>query len=220
MAKKKEKLGIDKIVERLNKEFEKTSGHFDRLIKDAVKQFDHLNNQVQEPVKKILEDMDKVREREIKRFQDEFDRRVSEFNDLQRSIFEKLGISSKAAEVSEEKVKPAPAKADTVKKAEAAPKAKAAPKKPKTETAAKPQKAASAKPAAAKKAAAPKAAKEPALTKLTGVGPVLAKKMNEAGIKSIKQIASPSDADKEMLKQFEKTKGYEAWQAEAQSLIG
>ena len=72
-----------------------------------------------------------------------------------------------------------------------APKAKAAPKK------------AEAKKAAPKKEAAPKAAAAPAanddLTQLTGVGPALAKKLNEAGVTSFAQVAAWTEADMEAL---------------------
>ncbi len=193
MAKKKEKHAINKIVERLNKEIEKTSGHLDKLIKDAVKQFDTINTQVQEPVKKILEDMDRVREREIKRFHDEFDRRVVEFNELQRSIFEKLGIPLKKSTGS----------IDDQGSGES------------TSEKSKPSRRATAKATGTKKTTT----KEPALTKLFGVGPVLAKKLNEAGITSVKQVAAPTEAEKAILQQFEKNKGYDQWQSQAKELI-
>ncbi len=73
-------------------------------------------------------------------------------------------------------------------------KAKAAPK------AAAPKAAApKAEKAPAKKAAAPKAAAADALTELTGVGPALATKLNEAGITTFAQIAAWTDADLDAL---------------------
>lgn len=83
----------------------------------------------------------------------------------------------------------------------AAPKAKAAPNAAAPKKAAAPKAEAAAKPAAPKKAAAKKAA--PAanddLTQLTGVGPALAKTLNEAGVTSFAQIASWTAADMEAL---------------------
>lgn len=67
-----------------------------------------------------------------------------------------------------------------------APKAKAAPKK------------AEAKKAAPKKEAAAPAANDD-LTQLTGVGPALAKKLNEAGVTSFAQVAAWTEADMEAL---------------------
>ena len=78
-------------------------------------------------------------------------------------------------------------------KAKAAPKAAAAPKK-----AAAPKAEAPAKAAAPKKAAAKKAAKDD-LTQLTGVGPALAKTLNEAGVTSFAQVAAWTAADMEAL---------------------
>lgn len=83
-------------------------------------------------------------------------------------------------------------------KTEEKPKAKAAPKKaaPKAEAKAAP-KAEAPKKAAPKKAAA-KAANDD-LTQLTGVGPALAKKLNEAGVTSFAQVAAWTDADMDAL---------------------
>jgi len=83
--------------------------------------------------------------------------------------------------------KPAPAK----KAAKPAP-AKKAPKAEAKPAAVKPAKKAVAKPAAAKKAAA-KSADD--LKQLSGVGPALEKKLNEAGVTTFAQIAGWSKAD-------------------------
>jgi large subunit ribosomal protein L21 len=77
----------------------------------------------------------------------------------------------------------------------AAPKAADAPKAaakaaPKAEKAAAPK---------AAKAAAPKAAAADALTELTGVGPALATKLNEAGITTFAQVAAWTEADLDAL---------------------
>jgi large subunit ribosomal protein L21 len=71
----------------------------------------------------------------------------------------------------------------------AAPKA-AAKAAPKAEKAAAPK---------AAKAAAPKAAAADALTELTGVGPALATKLNEAGITTFAQVAAWTEADLDAL---------------------
>lgn len=79
-------------------------------------------------------------------------------------------------------------------KAADAPKAKAK-AAPKAEKAAAPK----AEKAPAKKAAAPKAAAADALTELTGVGPALATKLNEAGITTFAQVAAWTEADLDAL---------------------
>ncbi|KPQ30077.1 MAG: LSU ribosomal protein L21P [Marinobacter excellens HL-55] len=209
---KKAKPSVDKIVKKVNKEFEKTSSQIEGLINDALKQFDHLQHQVQDPVRKLIKDMDELREREMKRFNDEFERRMDEFHELQAALLEKLGIATKEAR---KEVKKATETAS--KKVEAAkPAAKKAPaKKPAAKKAAAPK-------PAAKKPAAPKAAKpvdKSDLTRIKGVGPATAKKMKEAGLTSIEQIANPSDADKQKLEAFKSIKGFNELSAEAKKVI-
>lgn len=217
---KKEKLGVGKIVKRVNKEFEKTTEQIESLISDALKQLDHLQNQLQEPIRKILDEMDRIREREFARFQDEFDRRVQEFQELQNSLLERVGL-------------PATSKRDKTDKVESKP---AAPAKPQAKTSAnatskaaatKPAKAKAAKtPAKPKPAAKPAAAKvsktkaEPKLSDIKGVGPATIKKMNGAGITSVKQIANPTPEEKKKLDQFSTMKGYDGWQEQARKLLG
>lgn len=103
----------------------------------------------------------------------------------------------------------------------AAPKAKAAPKK-----AAAPKAEANTEAPKAKAKAAPKAAAaaNDDLTALTGVGPALAKKLNEAGITSYAQVAAWTDADLDTLS--ETISGLKAkaekgdWIAAAKDLAG
>lgn len=198
---KKAKPSVDKIVKKVNKEFEKTSAQIEGLINDALKQFDNLQNQVQEPVRKLLKDMDELRDREMKRFNDEFERRMNEFHELQSALLERLGIASRETGKSVSKSSESTSKASGTKKAAPA----------KKTTAAKP------------KAAAPKKAAKPAdksdLTRVKGIGPATAKKMKEAGITSIEQIANPSDADKQKLEAFKSLKGFSELSAEAKKVL-
>lgn len=219
---KKAKQNVDKIVKKVNKEFEKTSSQIEGLVNDALKQFDSLQNQVQEPVRKLLKEIDELRDREMKRFHEEFERRLEEFHELQSSILERLGVGSKEAgeevkkltdEVSKE-ASTAAKKSAPKKTAKTASKAKGATSKP---AAKKP----AAKKPAAKKAPAAKAAKpvdKSDLTLVKGIGPATAKKMKDAGITSIDQIANPSAEDQEKLKAFSNVKGYSQFSAEAKKI--
>jgi len=206
---KKAKSSVDKIVKKVNKEFEKTSSQIENLIGDAMKQFDTLQHQVQDPVRKLMKEIDELREREMKRFSDEFERRMDEFHELQSSVLERLGVASKedirkAEKESKKELKKAPAA-----------------KKPAEKTAAKkvaPKKAPAKKPAAKKAPAAKKPADRSNLTLVKGIGPATAKKMQEAGITSIDQIADPSAADQEKLSAFSKIKGFDQLSAEAKKI--
>jgi|TARA_R100000789_G_scaffold73792_1_gene69421 predicted flap endonuclease-1-like 5' DNA nuclease len=202
---KKAKPSVDKIVKKVNKEFEKTSAQIEGLISDALQQFDHLQHQIQDPVRKLLKDMDELRDREMKRFNEEFERRMNEFHELQATLLERVGIASKEARKAAD---------------ETASKAKSAAK---SATGSKPAaKKAPAKKPAARKTATPKAAK-PAdksdLTRVKGIGPATAKKMKEAGITSIEQIANPSAEDKQKLEAFKSMKGYSQLTAEAKKVL-
>ncbi|MEC9039231.1 MAG: helix-hairpin-helix domain-containing protein [Pseudomonadota bacterium] len=208
---KKAKPSVDKIVKKVNKEFEKTSAQIEGLINDALKQFDNLQNQVQEPVRKLLKDMDELRDREMKRFNDEFERRMNEFHELQSALLERLGIASRETGKSVSKSGESTSKASVTKKAAPAKKTAAAKPAAKKTSTAKP------------KAAAPKKAAKPAdksdLTRVKGIGPATAKKMKEAGITSIEQIANPSDADKQRLEAFKSLKGFSELSAEAKKVL-
>ncbi|ERS90476.1 hypothetical protein Q667_09660 [Marinobacter sp. C1S70] len=208
---KKAKPSVDKIVKKVNKEFEKTSAQIEGLINDALKQFDNLQNQVQEPVRKLLKDMDELRDREMKRFNDEFERRMNEFHELQSALLERLGIASKETGKSVSKSGESTSKASGTKKAAPAKKTAAAKPAAKKTSTAKP------------KAAAPKKSAKPAdksdLTRVKGIGPATAKKMKEAGITSIEQIANPSDADKQKLEAFKSLKGFSELSAEAKKVL-
>ena len=95
------------------------------------------------------------------------------------------------------KLKSSTAAPKTTKKAEAEKPAakKAAPKAAETKAAAPKADAKKAAPKAAPKAAA----KADDLTELTGVGPALAKKLNEAGVTTFAQVAAWTDADMDTL---------------------
>ncbi|MFT7337831.1 MAG: putative flap endonuclease-1-like 5' DNA nuclease [Marinobacter maritimus] len=210
---KKAKPSVDKIVKKVNKEFEKTSSQIEGLISDALKQFDTLQHQVQDPIRKLLKDVDELREREMKRFSDEFERRLDEFHELQANILERLGVASKedirkAEKESKKEVRKAPAA-----------KTGAAAKKPAAKKTA-PKKATAKKPSA-KKAPAAKAAKpvdKSDLTLVKGIGPATAKKMKAAGLTSIDQIANPSADDQEKLKGFSNIKGFDQLTVEAKKI--
>lgn len=216
---KKAKQNVDKVVKKVNKEFEKTSSQIEGLINDAVKQFDSLQNQVQDPVRKLLKEVDELRDREMKRFNEEFERRLNEFHELQSAILERLGMTSKEAGKKAKKL------TDEVSKEAKSAAKKTAPKKAAKKASAKKS---AAKPAAKKSAAKP-AAKKPAakaakpvnkndLTLVKGIGPATAKKMKDAGITSIDQIANPSDADQEKLKAFSGVKGFDQFSTEAKKI--
>ncbi|SFR44984.1 Predicted 5' DNA nuclease, flap endonuclease-1-like, helix-3-turn-helix (H3TH) domain [Marinobacter daqiaonensis] len=224
----KSRPNVDKIVKKVNKEFEKTSTQIEKLVDDALKQLDALQTQVQEPVRKLMKDVEDLREREMKRFHDELDRRMDDFQKIQAQVMDRLGIAQKEAERGEKSVtrsleNQAAETASTAKKAgkTTASKAKATAGKAKS-TARKTTKntGAVAKQAGATATAAAKGNDLSDLTRIKGIGPATARKLQGAGITSINQIANPTEAEQETLNQFSSMKGFRDWPDEAKKLIG
>ncbi|MBQ0746414.1 MAG: hypothetical protein KBT82_05620 [Marinobacter sp.] len=214
---KKAKASVEKIVKKVNKEFEKTSSQIEGLVSDAMKQLDTLQHQVQDPIRKLLKEVDELREREMKRFNDEFERRLDEFHELQTNILERLGVASKEdIRKAEKESKKDSNKAKTAKASTSAQKPAAKKATPKKAPAKKP--AAKKAPAKAPAAKTPKPVDKSDLTLVKGVGPATAKKMKEAGITSIDQIANPSTADQEKLNAFSNIKGFDQISAEAKKI--
>lgn len=121
-------------------------------------------------------------------------------------------VSAAAVEAAAPTKKAAPKKAEAAKEAEAPKKAEPKAEKPKA-----------AKPKAEKKTAPKAAAGADDLKKLSGVGPALEKKLNEAGVTSFAQIAAWSDAD---IAEFDEKLSFkgrierEGWVAQAKDLAG
>lgn len=220
MAKKANKQNVDKVVKKVNKEFDKTSSRIEKLIDDALKQFDGLQNQIQEPVRKLLKELDELRDREMKRFSDEYERRLGEFHELQNNVLDRLGMASKETKGEAKKAtnkaakKPAAKKTAKAKKA-AKPKAATTAKTPASAAKSAPKKAAT----SARKPAATKPKDKGDLTQVKGIGPATARKMKEAGITSVDQIANPSADDQEKLQAFSNVKGFSTFSDEAKKVI-
>lgn len=57
------------------------------------------------------------------------------------------------------------------------------------------------------------------LKAIKGIGPVTIKKLEAAGFTTLEDIAHPPEHKKEALKAFEKTRGYDSWQKQAEVLL-
>lgn len=57
------------------------------------------------------------------------------------------------------------------------------------------------------------------LTRIKGIGPATAQKLQAKGITSIGQLANPSQEDQEKLEEFRKLKNFASWQEEARKLV-
>ncbi|PFG54522.1 putative flap endonuclease-1-like 5' DNA nuclease [Marinobacter sp. LV10R520-4] len=246
MAKKEKPKNVEKIEKKVNKKFAKTTSHIESLFNDALKQFDNLQSQIKEPVHKLRKDIDQLRDREMKRFNDEFERRLQEFQEMQNSLLERLGIGradedkpdnkkpalptpaapkkKKAKSGSDVAPESAPSKSKTPKskapkKTKAKAKPEAAPEPASTPASAKALAKAPAKAPAKTKAKTTQLADPSDLTRVKGIGPATQKKMKEAGLNTIGQIAYPSVEDQEKLKAFASIKDFDQLAAEAKKIV-
>ena len=235
MAKNEKPKNVEKIVKKVTKKFAKTTSHIESLFSDALKQFDNLQTQIKQPVHKLRKDIDELRDREMKRFNDEFERRLQEFQEMQNSLLERLGIGHADEDKSDNKktVLPTPAvpkkkkaKPASVVASESTPSKPKAPKKIKAKAAPSPASKSAESPAKAPaqapaktKAKTTQLADPSDLTRVKGIGPATQKKMNEAGLTAIGQIAYPSAEDQEKLKAFASIKGFDQLAAEAKKIV-
>ena len=213
MAKKENPKNVEKIVKKVNKKFTKTTSQIESLFNDAMKQLGNLQTQIKEPVHKLRKDIDELRDREMKRFNEEFERRLQDFQEVQNNLLAYLGLGQ-ANEDKPDSKKPALPTPVESKKTKAPKKAKVKAAEP-TKAAAK----APAKAPAKTKAKATQLADPSDLTRIKGIGPATQKKMKEAGLTTIGQIAYPSAEDQEKLKAFAGIKGFDQLTAEAQKIV-
>jgi predicted flap endonuclease-1-like 5' DNA nuclease len=237
MAKKEKPKNVEKIVKKVNKKFTKTTSHIESLFSDALKQFDKLQTQIKQPVHKLRKDIDELRDREMKRFNDEFERRLQEFQEMQNSLLERLGIGHTDEDEPDNKrpVLPTPAvpkkkkakpAAGLLAASESVPSKSTAPKKIKAKAALSPASASAKAPIEApaqapaeSKAKTTRLADPSDLTRVKGIGPATQKKMKEAGLTTVGQIAYPSAEDQEKLKAFASIKNFDQLAAEAKKIV-
>jgi predicted flap endonuclease-1-like 5' DNA nuclease len=193
-------------------------------------------DKVVKKVNKLLDEIEKLRGREMKRFSAELERRMNDFSEIQQNILERVGMASGDKESGKESsAKSAPGKGSTASATGKASKARksssnskpsvkkgstkknSAKKQPASNAAASQTSAVGATQAAATTKA--KAVDENDVTRIKGVGPVTAEKMRAAGITSIRQIAEPSEDDHLKLQEFYKMRGFQSWQVEAKKLL-
>ena len=213
---KKNKQDTDRIVKDINKEFEKTSSKVEKMVGKALKKVESLQAQIEEPIRKMAGDFDRVRERELKRLSAELDRRRNELYEFRENMMERLGVAARDAKKEAKKTTGKAGK--KVKGNLPGEPSETLPSKPEQ---ARPSKAEKKAPAPKKKTppAAPKpAADRTGLTQVKGIGPATEKKLKDAGITTIDQIANPSDEDREKLKAFSSSRGFSNWSTEAKKV--
>ncbi|WP_369602776.1 helix-hairpin-helix domain-containing protein [Hahella sp. SMD15-11] len=213
------KKNLEKVTDTVSKEVSKAQEQFNAMLNDLLRQAESLQAQVTEPFRKMIKDMEELREKELQRLQSEYQRMLEELQNVQQQFLERLGLARPKADEpakTSDKVQPAAAEKPAAPAETTKPATQGASRSGKT---AAPKASGTRKPAPAKAAPRKKKVDIDDLTQLTGVGPATAKKMNAAGIHSLKQIANPSEDDKAILAQFSNVRHHEKWQAEARALL-
>lgn len=133
MAKKSKglvKKNIDKIGDRVSEELHRATEQIQTVVNDFYQQAEGIQKQISDPVKKLIKDIEDVRDKELKRVQDEYQRVIGEIGTLQAQVLEKLGLADKLGATSRSgKKNAAPAK-KAVRKATSVSKAKPRKKSP------------------------------------------------------------------------------------------
>ncbi len=194
------------LVKDINTKLKSTRKELQGQVDDLNKQIKSLQKDInksvekdiKKPTMKLIDRLEKNYQTQLKKMQKEFDDRLSSVHALQDKLISQLPK-------------------EVVEKLHLKETRKPAVRKP---AARKP--AAKKAPVAARKAApkpnVPKT-RAPKISDIKGIGPVLQKKLAEAGIKEVSDIASPSAATQKALEEFKQTRGYNTWQSQAKELL-
>lgn len=201
-ASKKVKSKGDEMLKDINAKLKSTQKDLQKQVDDLTSQVKSLSKDPSKPARKLIKKIEKSYHKKVAKLQDEFDERMESVLKLQdkviaqlpKELVEKLNLKESGS-------------AKGAKKATKTTKAPAAK--------AKTKKAAPAKPRAAK----PRSAKAPTIASINGIGPVVQKKLAEAGFTTLEDLANTPASKAEALKQFEKTRGFSTWKEKAQALL-
>jgi predicted flap endonuclease-1-like 5' DNA nuclease len=171
--------------------------------KDLQKQVDELTSQVKslskdpgKTARKLLKTIDKSYHKKLAQLQNDFDRRMESVHKIQDKVIAQLPV-----ELAERLNLKASSPVKSAK--ESSKTAKITSAKVNQHKAAKPIR----KP------------KTPSIASISGIGPVIQKKLAAAGFVSLEDLANTPKSKIEALKQFEKTRGFSTWKDDAQALI-
>ncbi|MFD2229370.1 helix-hairpin-helix domain-containing protein [Alkalimarinus sediminis] len=204
-ASKKVKSKGDKVLKEINAKLKSTQKDLQKQVDELTSQVKTLSKDPGRPARKLIKKLEKGYHKKVAELQDEFDERMESVLKLQEKVIAQLPkeLAEKLNLTDGKAAKPA-------KKAAKAPAAKA-------------KKVSPAKPKATKpKAAKPKATrapKAPTIGSINGIGPVVEKKLAEAGFTTLEDLANTPANKLEALKQFEKTRGFSTWKEKAQALL-
>lgn len=202
-ASKKVKSKGDEMLKEINAKLKSTQKDLQKQVDDLTSQVKTLSKDPGKPARKLIKKIEKSYHKKVAKLQDEFDERMESVIKLQDKVIAQL-----PKELAEKLHLKESSQAKPAKKASKSTKAPAA--KAKKTTTAKPK---TAKPRAAK------TTKAPTIASINGIGPVVQKKLAEAGFTTLEDLANTPANKIEALKQFEKTRGFNTWKEKAQALL-
>ena len=202
MAKKIQKTSKKKVKSdksKGNSILEEINAKLKSSQKDLQKQVDQLTSQV----KTLSKEPGKTARKLLNTIEKEYHKKVAQLqNDLDKRMVSVMKIQDRAiAQLPTELAEKLHLKASSA--------AKTATVKVKKQTAAKSKTVPT----------VPKVPKKPTMVSITGIGPVTHKKLTEAGITSLEDLANTPKSKVETLQKFERTKGFNNWKKEAQALL-
>lgn len=202
-ASKKVKSKGDEMLKEINAKLKSTQKDLQKQVDDLTSQVKTLSKDPGKPARKLIKQIEKSYHKKIAKLQDEFDERMESVLKLQDKVIAQL-----PKELAEKLNLKESSKAKPAKKASKSTKAPAA----------KAKKTTTAKPKAAKPRTA-RAPKAPTIASINGIGPVVQKKLAEAGFTTLEDLANTPASKVAALKQFEKTRGFNTWKEKAQALL-
>ena len=198
---KKDKSKGETMLKEINAKLKSTQKDLQKQVDDLTSQVKTLSKDPSKPARKLIKKIEKGYHKKVAQLQDEFDERMESVLKMQDKVIEQLPkeLADKLNLKTSSPAKKAP---------------KSSPKAP----ASKAKKATAAKPKTAKPRAA-RAPKAPTIASINGIGPVVQKKLAEAGFTTLEDLANTPASKVEALKQFEKTRGFNTWKEKAQALL-
>ncbi|MFT4938379.1 MAG: putative flap endonuclease-1-like 5' DNA nuclease [Paraglaciecola sp.] len=191
----------DSILEEINSKLKSGQKDLQKQVDELTAQVKNLSNDPSKTARKFIKVIEKSYHKKLAQLQKDFDKRMVAVHKLQDKV-----IAHLPTELAERLHLKTNSPTKSVKK----------PSKAAKTPVVKINKRGTVKPETVTVARAPK---KPTIASINGIGPVTHKKLVEAGFTSLEDLANTPASKTEALKQFEKTKGFNTWQKEAQALL-
>lgn len=216
----------DSILEEINAKLKSSQKNLQKQVDELTSQVKTLSKDPGKTARKLFKTIEKSYHKKVAQLQNDFDKRMDSVLKMQDKVIAQLPkelaekLHLKTSSTAKPAKKPSKSTKSPAVKVNKSPttKPKFLPKVVKTVKPAKPK--ASPKVAKAVKPAKPKSSPKTAtIASINGIGPVMQKKLAEAGFTSLEDLANTPESKTEALKQFARTRGFNTWKENAQALL-